>query len=172
LGGNSFGAKGLSDYELYTVENVAKRFGVTVGLMDYAFKCLDQSAGELIVQRGGILIATQSGLEKIPALLAAIDIKHQPAPSAEDGGANGSESAQTPAPAGNGSKMPAIASLCVVRRRMGHRMTATLPSGALVAVEVRDTAKFMPGMVLEKCAHVLGHLYRYTGKLPRRKGRW
>ena len=182
--GNSFGTKEQSapslpvpseDDERYTVANVAKRFGVGYTVMDFVFKHLDQSAGELIVERNGSLIATATGLEKIPELLATLyrPLDAPPAPPDEGSGANGARDDKTPAPMETASKMPAIADLAVVRiREGGHRLTARLPSGAMVVCELQNTAFLMPGMTLKKCVRGWGNIYRYTGKLPRRKGKF
>lgn len=54
-----------------------------------------------------------------------------------------------------------------------HILLATKKKGgAEVRVKVRDSAMFAPGMVMPACMPDGVNLYRYTGKPPRRKGRW
>lgn len=54
-----------------------------------------------------------------------------------------------------------------------HILIAAKKKGGLeVRVKVRDSAVFVPGMVLEACVPEGVGLYRFTGRSPRRKGHW
>jgi len=71
-------------------------------------------------------------------------------------------------------KPPAPVDLIVSRLVINrHIVMACKKKGDLeVRVKVRDAANFKPGMILADCVPEGVHLYSFTGRTPRKKGRW
>lgn len=116
------------------------------------------------ILRRGTVVLTQSGLEKINAVLAAGTL---PAPSPESP-ATAKETA-FPVPSGPPARaefiiamVPPNPRLLVCRRGPG------LPSNQIV--RVKSNALFLPGMKVPVIA--AGHGWQVYGRLPRRKGKW
>jgi hypothetical protein len=69
----------------------------------------------------------------------------------------------------NGSR---FTPLTVVKLTRFHRIIDCRdPSGSPARLRVRDSANFVPGMLVPTCVHEQADLYAYEGRLPRRKGR-
>lgn len=66
-----------------------------------------------------------------------------------------------------------IADLTVLRVTGPHRLTARTPAGERVALSVQTSENFIRGMVAPGCRRSGDNsLWTFTGRLPRRKGKW
>lgn len=66
-----------------------------------------------------------------------------------------------------------LADLTVLRVTGLHRLTARAPDGASVALSVQRSDNFIRGMVVPGCRRSgESGLWTFTGRLPRRRGKW
>jgi hypothetical protein len=102
--------------------------------------------------------------------------------AANNGDAGSGSRGATPAdgfmPASSNSRTPTlssekIADLTVLRVTGPHRLTARTPDGARVALSVQRSEHFVARMVVPGCRRSGDNaLWTFTGRLPRRKGKW
>ncbi len=85
-----------------------------------------------------------------------------------------SAGADSTVPATVKTKPVIVADLTVDRVIGKKRLRARLPHGGLVALLVKESANFMPGMVCQGCRRADDGVgpWSFLGKLPRRRGRW
>jgi hypothetical protein len=114
------------------------------------------------------VVYTRDGIEKLRNLLADLRVS-----TSQDGPSQ--EKAEPPAPSGPPEHEKAKVVRIYANSRLMQAMTT--PSDpekkpALVMVRVRDNKHFMQGMIIDVVHDARSEHWQFSGRLPRRRGKW
>ena len=113
---------------------------------------------------GNAVVLTAAGLARMKDLLKARGVTALPPKDAP-------ELKETPLAGPPERLKVAVARLCPNKKLMMCRRVADGPDAVALLVRVKENLNFMPGMLLE-VVNTGPNAWQFTGRLPRRKGRW
>lgn len=143
--------------------NVARELGVARPVVS-KLRRRHLLEGEHWSMRGNAVVLTASGLARIKDLLLARGLTAAARPTPP-------ESKETPKAGPPERVKMRVARLCPNVRLLVCQSIADGPDAVARLVRVKENVNFMPGMVLEAVS-AGANLWQFTGRMPRRKGRW